>query len=89
MVAIMFDNHGGPEALTLREAPEPAPGPGQVRIAVRPASVNGIDWVVRQGVMRDMRLFALPSGTGSDAAGVVDALSEGVANVALGERVFG
>ncbi|HEY7250894.1 MAG TPA: NADP-dependent oxidoreductase, partial [Methylomirabilota bacterium] len=63
----------------------PHPGPGQVRIAVRAAGVNPSDWKKREGLMDT----GLPQTMGHEAAGVVDELGEGVADVAVGDRVFG
>ena len=51
MHALQFTTYGGPEALTWAEAPDPHPGPGQIRIAVRAASVNPIDWKILSGAM--------------------------------------
>jgi NADPH:quinone reductase-like Zn-dependent oxidoreductase len=71
--------------LELVDLPEPHPGPGQIRIAVRAVGVNPIDWKVRSGMMDG----ALPQSTGREAAGVVDEIGEGVEDVAPGDRVFG
>src|SRR6185503_19866684 len=60
-------------------------GPGQVRIAVRAAGVNASDWKKRRGLMDG----ELPQTMGHEAAGVVDELGEGVADVAVSDRVFG
>ena len=49
MQAIQFHRYGGPEELQWAEAPEPHAGPGQIRIAVRAASVNPLDWKVLSG----------------------------------------
>jgi NADPH:quinone reductase-like Zn-dependent oxidoreductase len=67
------------------DLPDPHPGPGQVRIAVRAAGVNLSDWKKRQGLMDG----ELPQTMGHEAAGVVDELGEGVTDVAAGDRVFG
>lgn len=67
------------------ELPDPRPGPGQVRIAVRAAGVNASDWKKRQGLMDR----ELPQTMGYEAAGVIDGLGEGVDDVAMGDRVFG
>jgi NADPH:quinone reductase-like Zn-dependent oxidoreductase len=85
MKAIQYDRFGGPEVLELVELPDPHPGPGQVRIAVRAVGINPIDWKVRSGMMGG----ELPQGTGREAAGVVDELGAGVSDVAVGDRVFG
>jgi NADPH:quinone reductase-like Zn-dependent oxidoreductase len=85
MKAARFRQFGGPEVLEIVELPDPHPGPGQVRIAVRAAGVNPSDWKKRKGLMDQ----ELPQTMGHEAAGVVDELGEGVADVAIGDRVFG
>jgi NADPH:quinone reductase-like Zn-dependent oxidoreductase len=89
MKAAQFAEYGGPEVLRLVEVAEPHAGPGQVRIAVRAAGVNGIDWKIRAGFMREIIPLSLPAGTGIDAAGVIDETGEGVTGVAVGDPVFG
>jgi NADPH:quinone reductase-like Zn-dependent oxidoreductase len=83
--AARFSRFGGPELLEIVDLPDPHPGPGQVRIAVRAAGVNPGDWKKREGLMDP----ELPQTMGHEAAGVVDELGEGVADVAVGDRVFG
>ena len=85
MKAVRFSRFGGPEVLEIVDLPDPHPGPGQVRIAVRAAGVNLSDCKKRQGLMDK----ELPQTLGHEAAGVVDELGEGVADVAVGDRVFG
>ncbi|QMU71998.1 NADP-dependent oxidoreductase [Streptacidiphilus sp. P02-A3a] len=85
MKAVRFHRFGGPEVLELVDLPDPRPGPGQVRIAVRAAGVNASDWKKRQGLMDE----ELPQTLGYEAAGVVDELGAGVLDVAVGDRVFG
>ena len=85
MKAVRFSRFGGPEVLEIVDLPDPHPGPGQVRIAVRAAGVNPSDWKKRQGLMDG----ELPQTMGYEAAGIVDELGEGVADVAVGDRVFG
>jgi NADPH:quinone reductase-like Zn-dependent oxidoreductase len=83
--AARFSRFGGPEVLEIVDLADPHPGPGQVRIAVRAAGVNPSDWKKREGLMDP----ELPQTMGHEAAGVVDELGEGVADVAIGDRVFG
>jgi NADPH:quinone reductase-like Zn-dependent oxidoreductase len=85
MKAVRFSRFGGPEVLEIVDLPDPHPGPGQVRIAVRAAGVNQSDWKKRKGLMDE----ELPQTLGHEAAGVVDEVGEGVADVAVGDRVFG
>lgn len=89
MKAVRFAEYGGPEVLQVVEVDEPHAGPGQVRIAVRAAGVNGIDWKIRSGYMSAHMPIPFPSGTGVDAAGVVDEVGDGVTGVAVGDAVFG
>jgi NADPH:quinone reductase-like Zn-dependent oxidoreductase len=84
--AVRFNEFGGPEVLEIVDLPDPHPGPGQVRIAVRAAGINPSDWKKRKGLMGGGEL---PQTLGHEAAGVVDELGEGVADVAVGDRVFG
>jgi hypothetical protein len=83
--AVRFSQFGGPEVLEIVDLPDPHPGPGQVRITVRAAGVNPSDWKKRKGLMGG----ELPQTMGHEAAGVVDELGGGVADVAVGDRVFG
>jgi NADPH:quinone reductase-like Zn-dependent oxidoreductase len=90
MRAVQFAAYGGPEVLhVVDDAAEPHAGPGQIRIAVRAAGVNGIDWKIRAGYLAKDKTLAKLSGTGVDAAGVVDEIGDGVTGVALGDAVFG
>ncbi len=89
MKAVQFAEYGGPEVLRLVDTDEPHASPGQVRIAVRAAGVNGIDWKIRAGDMREQVPLPLPTGTGVDAAGVVDEVGDGVDGVQVGDAVFG
>jgi NADPH:quinone reductase-like Zn-dependent oxidoreductase len=89
MRALQFDEYGGPEALRWADAPEPHAGPGHVRIAVRAASVNPIDWKALRGVSSGGKPMTGTGYLGYDAAGVVDEVGEGVTGVSVGDEVFG
>ncbi|MGW5332784.1 NADP-dependent oxidoreductase [Streptomyces bauhiniae] len=89
MRKVSFAEFGGPDVLRLVDAEEPHAGPGQVRIAVRAAGVNPVDWRIREGQVLGAHPVELPSGLGLDAAGVVDEVGEGVEGVEAGDRVFG
>lgn len=89
MKKIIYEEFGGPEVLRLVDAEVPRPGPGQVRIAVRAAGVNPVDWRLREGQKLGAHPIQLPSGVGLDAAGVVEELGERVQGLRLGEHVFG
>ncbi|QXV56922.1 NADP-dependent oxidoreductase [Amycolatopsis sp. TNS106] len=89
MKKVIFTEFGGPEVLQLVDAVDPHAGPGQVRIAVRAAGVNPVDWRIREGQVLGAHPIVLPSGVGLDAAGVVDEVGEGVVGVDVGDFVFG
>ncbi|MEW2221040.1 NADP-dependent oxidoreductase [Streptomyces sp. NPDC006990] len=89
MRKVSFAEFGGPEVLRLVDADEPHAGPGQVRVAVRAAGVNPVDWRIREGQILRAHPIELPAGVGLDAAGVVDEVGEGVEGVEAGDPVFG
>jgi NADPH2:quinone reductase len=83
MKAIRFDKTGGPEVLSYQDYDLPPPPPGQVRVRHRAIGVNFIDIYHRSGLYP----VPLPSGLGSEAAGVIEALGEGVTGFTPGMRV--
>src|SRR5947209_15449279 len=89
MRALEFSEYGSPEVLSWGDAPEPHAGPGQIRIAVRAASVNPIDWKMLSGALSGGQPLAGTGFLGYDAAGVVDEAGEGVTGVSEGDDVFG
>lgn len=89
MRALQFTEYGSPEVLSWGDAPEPHVRPGQIRIAVRAASVNPIDWKILTGALAAGEPLSGTGYLGYDAAGVVDEVGEGVAGVSVGDDVFG
>jgi NADPH:quinone reductase-like Zn-dependent oxidoreductase len=89
MRALQFGAYGGPEVLEWAEAPDPHAGAGQIRIAVRAASVNPIDWKAISGAMAGGKPMEGTGYLGSDAAGVVDEVGDEVTGVSVGDEVFG
>ncbi|MDP5313176.1 MULTISPECIES: NADP-dependent oxidoreductase [Streptomyces] len=89
MKKVSFAEFGGPDVLQLIDAEEPHAGPGRIRVAVRAAGVNPVDWRVREGQVLGAHPTELPAGVGLDAAGIVDEIGEGVDGVEVGDRVFG
>ena len=83
MRAIRIHQHGGPEVMQLDEIDLPQPGPGEVRVMVRAAGVNFIDIYQRKGQYKGQ----LPLTPGSEAAGEVHGLGEGVTGLEVGEPV--
>jgi len=86
MKAIQVRRFGGPEVLELQEIPTPKPGPGQVLVRVRAAGVNPYDTYMRNGTYAVKP--QLPYTPGSDAAGTVEGVGEGIKKVKVGDRVY-
>ncbi|WP_024300938.1 quinone oxidoreductase [Pseudogulbenkiania sp. MAI-1] len=82
-LAIRFYQTGGPEVLQTETVEVGTPGPGEVRLRHSAIGVNFIDTYVRSGLYP----AALPSGLGTEAAGVVEAVGAGVEHVRVGDRV--
>jgi len=85
MEAARAHRHGPPESLTLERLPLAEPGPGQVRIATQAAGVSFVDVLITAG--RYQVQPPLPYTPGTELAGVVDAVGEGVTGLAPGDRV--
>jgi NADPH:quinone reductase len=81
--AIRFHETGGPEVLRWEEVAVGAPGPGQVRLRHEAVGLNFADTYFRSGLYP----VPLPAGMGVEAAGVVDAIGDGVDQVRVGDRV--
>lgn len=86
MQAVYVREHGGPEVLGLEELPTPEPARGEVRVRVRAAALNHLDVWVRRGLPGAP--FHLPIVPGSDGAGDIDALGEGVEGLEIGQPVM-
>ena len=86
MKAIQVHNFGGPEELKLEEIPTPKPAAGQVLVRIHAAGVNPYDTYMRAGTYAVKP--PLPYTPGSDAAGVIEAIGEGIKKVKAGDRVY-
>ncbi|GIH52158.1 NADPH:quinone reductase [Microbispora rosea] len=88
--AVVYETFGGPEVLELREVPEPHAGPGEVRVRVTAAGLNPMDWGIASRPEAAARFgITVPSGFGSDLAGVIDEVGDGATGFAVGDRVYG
>lgn len=85
MKAIRVHEFGGPETLRLEETADPQPGPGQVLVRVEAIGINPVDTYIRSGSYGKR---PLPYTPGSDAAGTVEIVGEGVLAVKAGDRVY-
>jgi NADPH:quinone reductase-like Zn-dependent oxidoreductase len=86
MKAAYIEKFGGPAVLQYGALPDPSAGPGQIVVDTVAASVNGADWKVRAGSYGTAKF---PLILGRDFSGVVSALGAGVADLSVGDEVFG
>jgi NADPH:quinone reductase-like Zn-dependent oxidoreductase len=86
MRAVVLTGHGGPEVLQVQERPDPAVGPGEVRIDVKAAGINFADTMARVGLYPEAP--KPPCVLGYEVAGEVESLGEGVESVKAGDRVM-
>ena len=85
MRVVVVTGHGGPEVLQVQERPDPAVGPGEVRITVKAAGINFADTMARVGIYPDAP--KPPCVLGYEVAGEVESVGEGVDEVKPGDRV--
>jgi NADPH:quinone reductase-like Zn-dependent oxidoreductase len=89
MRAVRFDEYGGVDVLEVREVEDPVAGQGEVLVAVRAAGINPGEISIREGRLHERFPATFPSGEGTDFAGVVQALGDGVNAFAVGDEVLG
>jgi len=87
--AVLFDRYGGRDVLYVAEVPMPAPAAGEVVVAVKAAGINPGEAAIRSGALRDQFPASFPSGEGSDLAGIVVAIGDGVEDFAVDDAVLG
>ena len=87
MKAMLLTGHGGPDMLRYGDAPDPVPAPDEIVVDVHAASVNAADYKVRLGGRGYNLRF--PHILGRDFSGVVATTGEGIADLAIGDPVFG
>ncbi|MEX2742037.1 NADP-dependent oxidoreductase [Rhizobium mongolense] len=86
--ALRLHVYGGPEPLSVDPVSVPDPGPGKVLVEVRAAGVNGLDWKIRDGHVRNIFKLELPATLGIEMAGVVLQTGPGVTGVVRSDRVM-
>ncbi len=89
MRAVVADRYGSPDVLRVEDVPVPSPGAGQVLVRIAAVSVNLSDWEGLRGSPLYARLGGLRRTLGSDIAGWVDAVGEGVGRFHPGDEVYG
>jgi NADPH:quinone reductase-like Zn-dependent oxidoreductase len=82
---VRFHRHGGPDVLRIEDVEVRPPGQGEVQIRVKALGINRAEALLRQGIY--IETPALPSGLGLEAAGVIEAIGEGVSGLELGDAV--
>src|SRR5437868_8523114 len=87
--AVRFDRYGGADVLEVREVDPPEPGAGQLLVRVKAAGINPGEAKIRQGLLHERWPATFPSGQGSDLAGVVEQVGDGVENFRPGDEVIG
>ena len=87
--ALRFDHYGGRDVLYVAEVERPVPSPGEVLVAVRAAGINPGEAAIREGHLDAVFPATFPSGQGSDLAGVVAEVGDGVDGFEVGDEVLG
>ena len=87
MRAAYITGYGGPEKLVLGEMPEPVPGPLDLLVQVAGASINPVDFKIRQGKLKALMPLSFPAVLGNDLAGTVLAVGSSVRGFKAGDRV--
>ena len=87
--AVRFDHYGDRDVLYIADVEIPVPSAGEVVVAVRAAALNPGEAAIRAGALEQRFPATFPSGEGSDLAGVVSAVGEGVSEFTVGDEVLG
>ena len=89
MQRIQYHRYGGPDVMRLETYDLSAPGKGEVLVRVKAASINPLDWKLRQGFMKLVMGRRFPRAMGIDFSGVIEAVGPGVTDVSAGDAVLG
>jgi NADPH:quinone reductase-like Zn-dependent oxidoreductase len=87
MRAVQVRQWGGRDAANIEDVERPQPAKGEVLIRVKATSINPIDWAIREGYLQEY--VSLPYMLGSDVAGDIEALGEGVSGLEVGTAIYG
>lgn len=87
--AVRFDRYGARDVLYVADMPVPSPAAGEILVEVRAAGINPGEIAIRTGALHERFPATFPSGQGSDLAGVVNAVGEGVTDFRVGDEVLG
>ncbi len=89
MKRVQYDRYGDPAEMSIGEYTLPPLGSNDVRVAIKSAAINPLDWKIRLGILKLMTGKDFPKGMGSDFAGVVEAIGDKVDNFQVGDEVLG
>jgi NADPH:quinone reductase-like Zn-dependent oxidoreductase len=89
MRAVRFDRYGGLDVLEVREVEDPIATPGRAVVAVKAAGINPGEIAIREGRLDERWPATFPSGEGTDFAGIVQSLGEGISTFSAGDEVLG
>jgi NADPH:quinone reductase-like Zn-dependent oxidoreductase len=89
MTAVVAQDYGPPENLTVARIPVPRPGPGQIQVRVRAVSLNPGELRMLGGAVRDQAPLSFPYVPGGDFAGTVTEIGDGAGRFDVGDEVFG
>lgn len=89
MKAAAIAAYGGPEQVSVRDLPAPSAGPGEIVVDIKAASLNPIDWKMREGFLRSRVDLKMPHILGRDFSGVVRSVGAGVTDFKPGDQVWG
>lgn len=87
--AVQYDSYGDVDVLEVRDVERPVPTHGEVLVAVEAAGINPGEAMIRRGALHDRWPSSFPSGQGSDLAGVIAEVGDGVDGFAIGDEVLG
>ena len=89
MKTVRIHEYGNVDVLRIEEMPVPQIAADELLIKIHAASVNPVDWMVREGYMKDMHLHRLPLTLGQDFSGTVEKIGDSVKGFKVGDKVFG
>ncbi len=88
MKAVVINEFGGKDKLTLADLPTPEPAEGEVLVRIRAAGVNPVDWKIREGWLKDLFPHEFPVIPGWDLAGVIEDTGHSVKRLAKGDKIY-
>lgn len=87
--ALLIHAYGGRDAVQIASVAMPEPAHDEVLVRVHAAGINGLDWKIRDGALKEVFALPLPITLGVELVGVVTAVGDGVSGFAVGDRVMG